>query len=290
MNVLEPELPLVLIVQDHWASLEIGSEVARLNLVPSSAPIPSPRDMVGCDLVVVLGPWANGDRAHELAGAVRLALEQGATVVFAYQVRFGAADQLFAQQLGIAATGNSGIGRAIATEPPLHPAFREYLTIHGNTDLRFTELPEDTNVLAHSVVTDTPREVAATAVHLRVADQGNLYVVPHHTAGEIDPLLNRLVRAVWTHRADESATPPAFLEELRLPCEPELVNAITEAEAELARLEGRREAMTRHKLLIGNLSSQTLEDIVIEDLNPCWKAHRWTHETYRNGALKTLSW
>jgi hypothetical protein len=74
---------------------------------------------------------------------LKLALERGATFVFLYRGTFEAPDQgfigEFVQLASRPITGS--VVRAAATEPAPHPAFRTYMTMHGQTDLQFYNLP-----------------------------------------------------------------------------------------------------------------------------------------------------
>ncbi|MDP8929566.1 MAG: hypothetical protein M3O70_13595 [Actinomycetota bacterium] len=163
----------------------------------------------------------------------------------------------------IAAQQVTGSVRAAASEPPPHPAFREFMTLHGHTDQRFTVLPESVEVLAHAVVAESPYDAAPTAIRIEIAD-GSLYILPHHTAGNIQVLLERLTEAVLEHREGALAALPPFFDELLLPGEENVVREIEGTQAALERLEGERAALTRQKLLVGHSSGGQLERLVIE--------------------------
>jgi hypothetical protein len=202
----------------------------------------------------------------QLAGALKLSLERGATIAYLYSVGFEEIDVLFAYDLaGLSAASVTGRPRPAATLPAPHPAFRDYVTMHGHTDLRFTPaaLPANAETLALVSVSDNPPATAPTALHLGI-EKGGLYVLPYHSAGEVRLMLKRLIGSVLEHMEGTLATLPAYFEELHLPGEDDIVERIMEAEGELEDLRGKRAALSHHKLLVSHLQGQALEDVVVE--------------------------
>jgi hypothetical protein len=258
-------LPQVLVFADVWPQVQIHSERMELRRVAGN--VPSPAELAAADVVLVIGPVQDAQYGLELAGAMKLALERGATLVFTYNARFQEFDQRFVYEL-VQFSGRpiSGSVLAAATKPAPHPAFREYLTVHGQTDLQLHNLPEGVEVLAHAVVAIQPYKAEPTAVRIGFA-RGSLYILPYQPSASLWVMLERLVGAVLEHREGMHLTIPPFFETLRVPGEEEVVDGIAAAREELERLEGQRAALTRHKHLVGHFSSEQLERLVIEELN-----------------------
>jgi len=259
------ELSRILLVTDGVQAVGL-QRIAQFLPVPTG--VPTPDDFAAADLVLILGPLRDQARTLELAGALKLARERGASVVFAYKARFDLVDPLLFRDLepllrGVP-TGDSL--KAVADHPAPHPAFREYLTLHGQTSLRFASLPDDAEVLARVQVTLIPYETAPTAVYIEYA-RGSLYVLPYQSAGEMWSLLDRLVQSIWDHREGRLLALPVFFDELHLPGEDQMSQAIEKHRRDLGRLEEARAALTQHKLLVGHGSGDALESLVVEELS-----------------------
>jgi hypothetical protein len=257
----------VLVISDSYDDVSSASDVIALTYIDSPG-LPSPEEMSRNDAVLILGSLRNADRALELAGAVRLALEQGAVIVFAYAARLDTVDSRFlAGVVPVFAKRITGTVRAVASDPAPHPAFREYVTLHGQTDLAFTFVPDEAEVLADAVTSDSPYETAATALAISAAP-GALYILPYHLHAGTDPLLERLVSAVMQHRESTAAAPePGFFALLDLPGERDVRERLSLAKEAVDELEGQRREIVRHKLVIGHLQGQVFENLVIEELN-----------------------
>jgi hypothetical protein len=112
--------------------------------------VPTPSAMAAPDLVLVCGPLRSAERALELAGALKLALDAASTIAFAYGARFEPLDVGFAYDVArLKGQQTSGSVHAAATYPAPHPAFREYMLMHGQNDQCFEPVPEGAEVLAH---------------------------------------------------------------------------------------------------------------------------------------------
>lgn len=256
----------MLVVADRWSNFVLDPATWEFAWVPGGT-VPKPAELAAADLVIFFGPLSDGDRALPLSGTVKLALEQGATVVFAYAARFESADERFLSGV-VALRGAQLSGRVAppAADPAPHPALREYMVMHGHTDLRLFDLPEGAEVLAHVVQTTTPYQTAPTAARLSVG-RGSLYVVPCHLTGDLLDLVDRLVHAIRNHREGRLVRTPSFFGEVDLPGEVELTSKIDTTKAELGRLEDERSELTEHKRLIGYLEGGALEAAVIDELN-----------------------
>src|SRR4051794_22618313 len=84
----------VLLISDALGIGSLSYPDFLLTAVDESV-IPSADELAGVEAAVILGPCTNGDRAMELGGAVKLALERGATVAFLYNARLAQADGRF---------------------------------------------------------------------------------------------------------------------------------------------------------------------------------------------------
>jgi hypothetical protein len=264
-NEQRTRLPKVLVFIETWPQVQIHSERMEFHRVVDN--VPSPAELAAADVVLVISPVTDAQQGLELAGAMKLALEQGATLVFIYSTRFQEFDQRFISELVQLSTRQlTGSPIAVATKPAPHFAFREYLTVHGQTDLSFYNLPENVEALGHVVVTIQPYSAEPTAIRIGFP-RGSLYVLPYQRATNLWVMLERLVGAVLEHQEGVHLTLPPFFEELRVPGEEEVLRGIAAARAELERLEDQRESFTRHKHLVGHLSGEQLESLVIEELN-----------------------
>jgi hypothetical protein len=253
----------VLLITDR--GLSVSPSFATM--LVSGDVVPSPTEIASAEMAIVFGPFQNGDRTLELSGSIKLALEHGATVVFLYEARFEQLEHRFMASLApIRGRQLIGYVRQAATEPSPHPAFRDYVMLHGQTDLLFDDLPESAEVLANAVVADSPYETGPTAVHIEIGS-GSLYILPWHYAGSQTTLLERLVPAVLEHREGRLVAFPPFFEELRLAGEDDVIRGMESARQDLDRLTDERLRFTQHKLLVGHLSGQQLEDRVIDELN-----------------------
>jgi|Tabmets5t2r1_1033131.scaffolds.fasta_scaffold10255_1 hypothetical protein len=255
-----------MIMSDEQAWLNLSSGLMEFSFVSGVLP---PAEFAAADLVVFIGPMTNLQRGVELAGAMKLALERRATFVFLYNTLFLEHDRRFIYQLlpyfsDRPITGQSV--QAAASEPAPHPAFRAYITQHGQTDLQFYSLPDGAEVLASAVVTSQPYQASPTAVRIEFAG-GSVYVLPYQPPTSPQMMLERLVEAVLEHQEGRLVAVPPFFEELRVPDEDKVIQGIVDARDELERLERQRVELTRHKHLVGHLSGEQLEDLVIEEMN-----------------------
>jgi len=261
----QARLPRVMVITDATEWVGVGSAQVQLEHVG----VLPPDEFLAADLVLFIGPMSNPQRGLELAGALKLALERGATFVFLYRGTFEAPDHgfigEFVQLASRPITGS--VVRAAATEPAPHPAFRTYITMHGQTDLQFYNLPDGVEVLAHAMTSLPPTlQVEPTAVRIGIA-AGSLYILPYQPSSSPPVMLERLVQAVIDHREGRLVAVPPFFEQLRLPDEDEVVQGIVAARNDLERLEGQRAALTKHKHLVGRFSGEQLEKLVIEEMN-----------------------
>jgi hypothetical protein len=208
-------------------------------------------------------------RGLELAGALKLAVEGGATLVFLYNATLAEPDRNFLYEFEpeLASMQIIGSVRAAATEPAPHPAFQTYIRLHGQTDLQFNHLPDGAEVLAHAMTALPPTlQVSPTAVCVEVG-RGSLYVLPYQLPSRRDVMFDHLIEAVVAHREGRLIAIPPFFEELRVPGEDDVVKGIAAAKLELERLEGQRADLTKHKHLVGHFSGEQLERLVVEELN-----------------------
>jgi hypothetical protein len=226
-----------------------------------SQAIPSRAQLAEADLVLIVGELSNGDAALALGGRLKLALEDGATVIYAYSARLTDVDRLCFDQLVPDLVGQqlSGSARPVPDEG-LHPAFRTYLLEHGRTDYGFSDTV-DAEVLARAP--DQPRMVSAFAA---TRGRGSVYVVPIHIVGGFGEPGEALIAAVVAHRESESIPVPVFLDELALPDEAELREKITQAESQLVGLREAHDALTRHKQLLSHAASSAFERLAIDEL------------------------
>jgi hypothetical protein len=230
--------------------------------------VPFVEEMVDADLTVVMGPLQNADAGLELAGRIRLALEQGASVVFCYHARLNQVDEVNVPAMAPGAVPSQlrGTVHAVTLDPPPDPAFRTYLLEFGQTDQGFTSLGPATQVLASAHYPTANTMIAAAFVSTAIGS-GRFYVLPMHTAGGVEGPLHRLVDAVIEHQGETSIDVPAFLGELTLPGEADLAAEIEATTAKLEELDAGQRALVRHKLLMSHADGAPFEELVVEELN-----------------------
>jgi hypothetical protein len=256
----------ILVYTDADAYGVVQAPSAILEVLHSPG-VPSRENLDNADFVFVLGALKNGDQAIGAGGRLKLALEDGATVVYCYAARVSDVDRLLLDQLLPGqAEGRQLTGRAaaVADDQSLQPTFRTYFVEHGHTDYGFTTLPGEAEILAQAVLEGTG--IFPTAFAARVG-RGLLYVLPLHSVTGLAEPLEELVTAVAAHRDAASTSVPSFLNELHLPDEEDLLAEITRAEINMTALHERRASLGRHKLLLSHLSNSRFEELVIEELN-----------------------
>src|SRR5262249_3046520 len=99
------------------------------------------------DLILVLGPFDSSDTAFQLGGAIRLAVESGATAVVAYPVRPDASTKELLSRL----VGERLIIREVSSGFPVsaqQKSFSRYTTAYAKSATYFEGLPETGEVLA----------------------------------------------------------------------------------------------------------------------------------------------
>lgn len=255
----------VLVLSDEYDFAQEALTTEDLVSVPRQA-IPDAELVEACELVVVVGPVTNGDRAISYANVLRLALAQGSTVIFAYRVFADGADEGFLRVL-LGSSESLPVGRitggshSVTSEGgSFDPAFARYFTRYGQSDLNLTLEGEP---IAHINVGNQAWPVA-----WRIgAAGGQVYVVPFHTASRIAGVVDELVVAVRAHALDAAALVMSFHSELPLPGEVTLRAEISGTRAELAASEEALGELVRWKQLVGAASGQVFERLAIDALN-----------------------
>jgi hypothetical protein len=254
-----------LIIADHFREfanrglgpppMEDTSTVALLDRVP-------PRDdVVAADLIVLFGPFNDGDRALQIAGSLNAALQVGRTVVYACRVRPESTDLRTLERM-IALTVNP-IGTAIRATP-VAPAFTDYFTAFGLAGATFPTIPDDSESLALAEYQNGPCAFATPV------GPGMLYVLPWHVAQfteSYEELATALIDAVMQHREGASLVLPAHLTSLRLSGEQALLDEIANLENELDSRRQTARELERFRHLLGRVEGDALERLVIDALN-----------------------
>jgi hypothetical protein len=275
----EEQVRDVMVIGDSFTSANLLTNEVIVHTYGKDDGVPTPDELANVDVAIVHGPLTNEHRALELAGAISLALERGATIVFGYAPpQLTEVDQkVLIHFVGSFQPVPFQSLRPAARSPMPHPAFREYVTLHGQTQLGFRDLPDGAEPLAHALETSEPCVTLPCAFAYSVA-AGLVYVVGCHTAGTERQMTLRLVEAVTAHAEGSLARTPAFFDEIRLPGEPDLIDQIAATEVELADLRNRKDDLTRHKTLVGHLRDQALEAVVIDELNVVLDGSGWRAE------------
>jgi hypothetical protein len=242
------------------ADTDLGSDWEAVALSPLTRGVPSPDRVAQADFVVVLGSLGSDDRATQLGGALRLAVQAGTVAVCIFPVHLARSDYLLVEQV-VEPLGSflSGDRRRVDTG---HPAFADYFGAYGMSGSQFTRVPPDAEVLGR--ISGEPAAVC------QPVGRGALYVLPYHVADMGDShnhLLRSVLAAVVSHREHDEAALPSFLDDVRLAGEDELLDRIDGLERDLE--EERRQAnrLRGYRHLIGRATGDHLESLVIETLN-----------------------
>jgi hypothetical protein len=253
---------LLVIAEDfgRWpAQLGFAQNMSARAVSPRSHGVPAPEEVAGAEVIVIIGPLAGGDHAQQLGGAVRLAVERGATAICLFPVRLDGHDRAFVRELGPLGVSSRSSGVRVTSRSP---SFYDYFRAYGVSATTFTEA-------ANGEVLGAIHGDEAGAICLPV-ERGVLYLLPYHVASlqaSHAPMIDAALRAVTAHQEGGQAAIPEFLDGIRVPGETELLAEISDAERNLD--EQRREAtrLARFRLLIGTTSGDALEALVIETLN-----------------------
>jgi hypothetical protein len=231
------------------------------------ADTPTAEQLGTYDVTICIGSFEQFDRAAHLGGALRLALDRGATVVFAYNGRIANHDRELLRPMFTTDTYQlSGGFVPVASEPAPHRVFRDYFTEYGRGDQYFPNPPDRAEVLGEKIASDSPYTTQPCAFAAPIGE-GSLYVLPYHLAADAQAFIERLMASVFAHREEFDDSAPSFFAEIELPGEVELAREIESVRADLAEKEARIADLRHHKQLVGRLAGSALEDLVIEELN-----------------------
>jgi hypothetical protein len=249
----------ILYISEQHQSLDAFPDVGQddFEVLPAGS-VPTIQQVREADTVLLLGSVNDGGRASQIAGVFRLSVHHGTTVVFAHPER------LLHEALILDALAPHRRGELPGSHPveASHPAFHEYLSIFGRSHMEFGDLPEDSEILG----TLQGHSAHPPAAWCAPVGAGGVYVVPFFLAGA-GGFLSSLLDAVQTHRSGESGFIPDFLTNLRVATEDELLSGIDSAERALQTLRQRASELSRFRLLVGHLSGDAFEQLVIHTLN-----------------------
>lgn len=254
----------LLIVSDYLArdlpwDLPAPYEPAGLSL---HGGIPDLAELKGYDTVVILGQLANEGSAIQFGGALRLGVEAGLTVLLMYPVHVGNSDKRLIEQLlpEVSSVTTYGGEWSVVTDlPPFH----EYFAVYGRAGTVIR--PPTSNVRIIGRIESDPCALAVPR------GSGHVYLVPFHVADmgtSYNSVVASLLQAVEEDRGEiTTESLPAFLGDLRLPGEDELLSSIEEMEEEMNAKRTEAERLQAFRHLIGMASGSWLETLTIEALN-----------------------
>jgi hypothetical protein len=228
---------------------------------PSAGGIPSLEEATGAQLVIVLGPLVSAPHADQLAGVLRIAVrDHGTVVVLAYpgDLTSGADALLIDALTGVGIQAQRPVRERIS---PSAPAFARYFELYGRTHVQFNR-PDHALTLG-----ELDGEQCAFAL---AAGAGAIYVLPY-TVANLEAsharLVQDLVEAVRAHRGGADEPLPDFLADLRLPGENVVLEEIEQLSSRLKELRTQAGRLERYRHLIGRLSGDPFEKLVIDSLN-----------------------
>jgi len=222
------------------------------------------------DVVLIAAGIGTTPIAQQLGGALRLAMERGTVVVFAYREQVGEIEGRFLRTLLGEMHGDShGSVRPVENRNEI---FDEYLSVFGHSTMGFTFQVEEGLERLGTVQRDT--EVLPAAFLMR-RGRGGAYVVPYSLGGAYEDMFRRLCSSVLLHweGGDE---PPAYLSELRVAGEQILLDEISERTATLEELRAKARYFSEFRHLAGSLTGGSFEAHVIHALNTVFEgtSHR----------------
>jgi hypothetical protein len=228
---------------------------------PSSGRWPSLEDASGAQLVIVLGPLVSAPYADQLAGVLRIAVRNhGTLVVLAYPGDLTSpADALLLDALtGVDVQSRRPVGERISASAP---AFDRYFELYGRTLVQF-------NRADHAL---TLAELGGEPCAFTLgAGAGAIYVLPYSVANlaqSHDQFVQDLIAAVRAHRGGAAEPLPDFVADLRLPGEDAVLDEIDRLSTRLTKLQTQADQLEGYRHLIGNLSGDPFEELVIDSLN-----------------------
>ncbi len=222
----------------------------------------SPSDFDGVEFVFLFGPLQDPDRATPLGGLLRRAVSSGTVLIAAFQLGIdnplAVALHEIIPDLGYGQIGQQRVWSFL-------PEFERYFELYGTTAAYLDHDPDQDSPITESIAwrSEYPPDLAA---YVEVG-QGGVYVLPYFVPGNENEFLPYLWEAVEAHRSGRPGRVPEFLRGLRLPGEQDVLDEIEEHERRVDELNSEAAHLRRFRLLLGRLSSQPLEDLVIETLN-----------------------
>jgi hypothetical protein len=235
--------------------------------------VPSTEAVVDAELVIVWGPFGDSNRTKQIAGVLGLAAERGPTIVVMYPGTLSQEFEIVDQLLRVRRSD-------VEDQPvrPVHPAFREYLSVFGRSSQAFTDPTAEAEVLGDVIVTETaPPNRAPAAMCRTLGEGGAVYVLPYLLAGAGD-FVPKLLQALRNHRSGAGGGVPGYLSDLRLGTEAELLANIELAKTDLEGLQKEADRLARFRLLVGPLSGDAFEALAIEALNEVFEGTTYEAE------------
>jgi hypothetical protein len=239
--------------------------------------LPTLDQVLAFDWVLVLGPLGDHERAIQLAGVLEHALRRGRVVAVGYRAVLDGADEALVRALAepVGVQRHPSVMKATAA----HPSFEDFFVSYGRSATFFGDEPLNAATLAK--LEDGSRSQTAFVTE---RNGGSLYVVPYHVADVTEShhqLVADLLGAVEVHRSATVHEIAEYLADLRLPGEPALLHEIEEVAATLEAKREEAKRLERFRLLLGPLSGDPLEALVIEALNEVLVDSGYTAETSR---------
>lgn len=256
----------VLILNDGFSGYgqnwDLGADWEPQSRSMRGSGVPPADRLVGWDTVAVIGGIENENKAEELAGGLRLAVEGGVTAIALFPVALKGSDRRLVEVIAPDLGGIRGLDRGEAVEPS-RDAFYKYFGAYGRSISVFDELPPRVDVLG--TVGGVP---AAISVPI---GKGALYVLPFHVAeisASYNPVMRSVLAAVEAVEAGSGEAPvPGFVDEMRLPGEQGILDRVDALSAEIGEARSEAETLRSHRQILGSASGDELERLVIEVLN-----------------------
>lgn len=245
----------VLYISQQHPNLDV--QTSDIEFQPPAHPaMPTQNELLSADIILFFGGFATVDHAQQIAGLASVVMPTGSVIVLAHERRMGDGERAFLKQAVGVEAQDLPEAHSLVTQAE---EFSDYFAKYGRSYMSLSST-EDMQTLA----TIRDQRPAALCISKGL---GALYVLPYHFIESPQDVVSSLLRAIHDHRFASKGVPPAFLSSLRLHGEDDLLEQIAAKTSELKTLENRAKKLEGYRMLVGHLSGQALEDLIIESLN-----------------------
>jgi hypothetical protein len=253
----------VVVITESSIDQTVGTRAADWHVVQPPQTFSAER-IRSADTIVLMGPLGDRTLGRQIAGSLVLSASEGAVVIYLAADAPTDRDSEVMGTLFASTRTVMGVPRNVESR---FDAFDRYFTVFGMTAtvLEFQPPSGPDYVVVGELVYDEGQTYPCAVRKTR--GRGFVYHLPYSAAGNHAELVGMALTAVKAHLASEPDDFPAYLHELVLPGEADLIarrddanRAVDEYAAQIAELEN-------WKRLLGELTGAAFERLVIGALN-----------------------